>query len=321
MSYADDYAVCLQPGQLINLPYLRQVWTERSCPGAIGVYMSVDSSGTQAINYSVPLGYNAAGAAQVREDTWSLINQFNNTNGGDQFRNPVAESRTFRDQLVNYCRDSRTPGACDTWLKQFCADYDRQAVINDSFLTEVCGCYVPPDPAILDYSNQSVTAPVGCSNGGCSDSSNPCDTPGAACDSLCRNATTVKRVCLSTGEPFTCPQDVCVIDQAAVVTSNSRIGQATFNSICSGCQDGCVCIVEVDSDIPVDINQYCGDQSVCLQVVNGVSTEVPCAEVPAPTTAELTRRLQTTRWGLLPLLVLGVVVLIIVGLLILSRWS
>lgn len=269
MSVEASYNLCM--GKSSTTPTLldvAQVWQEGGCTAAVGLYVASDLN---KLGPSNVLQYQADNMRQAQIDTNSLIQRM----GSETFTDPSQELSLFRDQLVEYCADSRVPGVCDTWLQAYCTNRTREEAATDPFLTRTCGCYVPPDPTILSYANQSVSPPIGCETA---------IDPGAACDSLCRLSSTIKKSCLASGVQFTCPQNVCVIDQVSIDSSEARVGEVSFNTICGGCENGCVCIVEVESNDPnlnLDINQFCGANSTCLVGPPGQLQEVPCQDIPA----------------------------------------
>jgi len=284
-----------------NLPATIAYWNSVSCPDIVSNYLTItDDTLTTQVSF---LGYLPARMDDVRSATNVLMTAFDSSY---DFSADSADP-AFTEKLIDYCRSSKTPGACDTFLTGYCGGFtvsDRARVSADPFLTTVCGCYVPPDASILEYTNGSVTNPVACAN---------TPNPGAACDGLCRPSTTIKKSCLASGELFTCPQNVCVIDQVSVDSSRSRTGDVNLNTICSGCEKGCVCITEVDASdaaLNVNINQVCGEASVCFQKINGVTTKVACTDYPPPGVGTVDLAGDTAKIGYLPL---GMLILLVVA--------
>lgn len=246
-------------------------WDTVSCPDIISAYLTIPD-GT-LVDQTGKLAYVPERMEETQAATGALMKAFD-----DEYTFSADSAKPeFVAKLIDYCRSSKTPGVCETFLADYCSDLtvdDRDRVSGDPFLTTVCGCYIPPDPAILEYANDSMTSQVACP-----DPNSP--EPGAACDGLCRPSTTIKRACTANGQMFTCPQNVCVIDQVSIDSSRSRTGDVNLNTLCAGCEEGCVCITEVDAEdenLNVNINQVCGDASVCFQKVNGVTTKVACTD-------------------------------------------
>lgn len=300
-----QYAKCMDVN---NLPGTIDYWGQVSCPDVISAYLTLPDG--NLTSQTSKLAYVPERMAEVQAATDVLMRSFDMNQAYGFSADSGAPD--FVETLIAYCRSDKTPGACDTFLQGYCGDLtldDRARVSADPFLTAVCGCYIPPDPAILPYSNGSVTNPVACATE---------PNPGAACDALCRPSTTIKRSCQASGELFLCPQNVCVIDQVSVNSSRSRTGDVNLNTICAGCETGCVCITEVDASdeaLNVNINQVCGDASVCFQRTGDTAEPVTCQSYP-PAGAEANTVKGSANVGYLPLGML-IFLVVVVGLLVL----
>jgi hypothetical protein len=264
---------------------------------------------SQTINQS-PSGqfiYNPAGLLKAQTFTSIVFDQFLSKHAfTDDINNPSFDP--FQFQIVNLCTDATLPGICEPALNSLCDDYSRSQVESSNILTSLCGCHVPPDQTITQYTLGTTPCLSGSSN---------CQSciPGQvgcvslpACDPLCRRSFVSQKADPSTGRFIGCPSTICAIDDVSVIGSN-----VTFNQTCSGCGGGgCICIIsginvtEVASSIGLGLNfnQYCGGDSVCI--TNGIGGPCPVinpADLPVPTFSSL------PSWGIFTIVLVGLLIL------------
>lgn len=246
---------------------LAAIWDNTDCVGAFSVNLNTKN---------LKVVYNPDSLPTVQNSAQYLFENFFKTN---DITDDVASPRysNFQNKILQLCTSTSLPGVCDGYLKNYCSRYTREQVSNSPSLTDFCGCYAPPDP---DYLKLTLGSP-GCQIGtgctaGCREGESGC-TGQPACDPLCHRALTVQKSYQPSGNLITCPQQICVIDDAVINVENSYIqGGINFNSVCGGCSAtgsaGCLCIVSGQNisntfakiGVGSQINQFCGDASVCL---------------------------------------------------------
>lgn len=248
-------------GSQFNGQELFDFWKTVDCPGAYAAFM----------NNSDPLyQYNSNNLSILQNQVVNLFNTYFETNSLTDDINS-SQYNSFQITLNNLCIDQGLPGICTEFLNSYCANYTRDQVTSSRILTNMCGCYVPPDPTILQYTSNS------------------------ACDPLCNRAETSQQSVLSTGELLLCSPNVCVIDNTNINLENSTIkGSVNFNSICAGCGggqggQGCLCIVSgtninetmASVGIATNFNEFCGSSSVCIveDSNNNVISAGPCTTI------------------------------------------
>ena len=166
-----------------------------------------------------------------------------------------------QDLLLNLCGSDYLGGVCNLVQQKMCNGCDRNDIITNQPLLRFCGCFVKPD--LLTTSNN---VPL-------------------ECDPLCAQYQSIKKGNLAVINR--CQQSVCIINNISVTAVNSTISNISFNQICPNCREGCRCIIDtsvsnlgeiIGVNNPIVLNQYCGDQSVCLQLDNktGISNQVEC---------------------------------------------
>ena len=174
----------------------------------------------------------------------------------------------FQEIIINVC--SNNPeyslyGACASFAKNFCSVCNSDEIASNNDLLKLCGCQV----SSLDYSSGLY------------------DNVPQSCDPLCNHEQIVKNINTKTGEVDQCNQNVCVINNISIVTTESTVNSVNFYQVCPQCSsgDGCLCILDVDIAGDVDITnniefyQYCGQNSVCVVVdQNGNEEVVNCSE-------------------------------------------
>lgn len=244
---------------------LFEYWDSHDCILAYQEVLNTDSNGN--------LQYTTEKLGVVQELVSDLFTSYQSTNVfTDNVTNP--QYSNFQDQIVGLCSNSSLPGVCGTALTGFCANKSRSLVTQSRILTDLCGCYVPPDPDYLKYTLGTPECQVGgpdCK--GCSPASPTCIGQ-PACDPLCHRANTSHKADPTTGNIITCSENICVIDDTIISATNSHTGGITYNQVCGGCQqaDGCLCVISgvnpADAvgrvGLGANYNQFCGPSSVCL---------------------------------------------------------
>lgn len=207
----------------------------------------------------------------------------------------------FQFTLAETCASQEIPGVCDLALKDLCSKYTRDEVSDSRILTNLCGCYVAPDPVTMG------------------------NTRNAACDVICNRASTARKINLDDGKPVTCEKNICAITDIIFNDVNSTVqGGINFNSLCSNCTGNkCRCIISginistLLSNIGVtDITfgQFCDNESVCAitDQANNVVNTGACAELIKGQTAEIPTFSSLPNFLLIFLLISVVVIVAIV---------
>ena len=234
-------------------PNLESYWCQYSCPQQ---FVDALNSG------STVWGFSQANLLQVQQYVTKLFqNYLTKYEFTDNTESP--KYNDFQYTILDLCTDTQLPGVCDVFLTQYCSAFSRNSLMGESINSSFCGCYVPPDAAYLSITNN------------------------AACDPLCNRANNV-RIAIN-GVIQTCPQNICVIDDTTIQAQSSTVSQINFTSICSGCgntgSNSCLCVVQgptisgtLNKIGVVNINQYCGPDSICLYEQNGVTVQKKCNE-------------------------------------------
>lgn len=185
------------------------------------------------------------------------------------------------------CENSELPGTCTPALSDYCSTYTRQQILDNPNLSDLCGCYSPPDPIYGRDINK-------------------------ACDPLCRRATTLPGGTCEDDRVATCPDTVCVIDDVVIKEEMVNNPNINIRQICTGCSaaNPCYCVITGvtvngnSSVLPTDVrfDQLCGTNSICSM---GDGNFAPCV---SPTTSP-----SWIRW----LLIILVSSLIFIGLIVL----
>lgn len=287
-------------------------WQNNNCPAAY----------SQVINtfFNGQLQYNPLGQAEIQNNVVQLFDTYFVTNElTDDVTSP--EFNNFQFTLLDLCTDPTLPGVCEKFLGGtgttggYCGQFTREQAINSPTLTDFCGCYVPPDPTYL-----ALTVPPGCTGSGC--------TGNPACDPLCRRSETSQKANNLTGEIFSCPQTICVIDDVIINANKSRVaGGINFNTVCSGCggadgANGCLCIVSgtnvsvtaANVGLGANFNDFCGTGSICLveddqgNIVSQSSCQgVNFGQLPVDVPAV------PPRWGIILLIVVAVILVLVIA--------
>jgi len=231
--------------ECINANNLSEFWCDHDCNGAFSRELN-NSPGNV-------LKYNPSNVQFLQRDVNTLFKNYNNK--GYKITNDKTSSSysPFQETLLLFCLDPRLPGICDSQLKSQCKNYTREQAYNNPTITDWCGCYIEPDPLIIEKIN------------------NP------ACDTLCNRVDTIKKSDLSTGEIERCSANVCVISDNSISLNQTNVGgNVTFANLCPSCglDDGCFCVLSGNdlnntlSTIGVNKNsfqQLCGNNSICYQ--------------------------------------------------------
>lgn len=236
---------------------LFQYWCENDCQTTYSkLLFDVGSGGV--------LAYVPTNLPQVQNDFTNLFNTFLTTN---DFTDNTSD-RTyspFQTTLVSACQNDAIPGGCAGFLNTYCQSYTRTQVSLSPILAELCGCFVPEDPSYAQYNVSQV------------------------CDPLCHRIDAIQLYDPTTGDKEECKDTVCVIDQVNINISKASVGGGGINfyQACVGCTQAtpCECIVSntnvsqtlQEVGINVSFNQYCGPDSVCVQLdAQGNATTIPC---------------------------------------------
>ncbi len=264
---------------------LEDYWDDHNCILYYTIPLNTTASAMTATG--AYLQYNPEGQQFIQTNVNNLFKTYQSTN---TFTDDTSSSQysPFQNKISSLCINTTLPGVCEGALTSYCPQYTRQDVINSQINTSLCGCYVPPDPSLLPYS------------GGCTGGATGC-TGNAACDPLCHRAMTSQKANPATGELYTCPQNVCVINNTVIDAQQSNInGGINFTNICAGCtgENGCLCVIsgvnisETMGNIgvsDVNFNQLCGSNSVCLVedgngniISSGGCTGISSSNIPVP---------------------------------------
>jgi hypothetical protein len=181
----------------------------------------------------------------------------------------------FQEFLYELC--CAYPIVCKDGLNSTCSMYSTQRLIDNPGAAGFCGCYLPPD----EYASYVDTYQIN-----------------KECTPMCNRPNVILEVDGS-GNPLTCTQDVCMIDDNTIGLANTTVtGGISINQICGNCGDDatCTCIVAdntiegANADIGggININNVCG--STQCNVTNPYGGDpptlvVPCDEMDDPTTA------------------------------------
>lgn len=264
-------------------------WNTHPCIPAYSQAINTAANGT--------LLYNPSCQNSVRQEISALFTNYLSTN---TFTDDVTDPayNTFQNTLVELCTLPTLPGVCTDALTSFCAAYTRDQVVNSNVLTNLCGCYVSPDP------NTNLPA---------------------VCDALCNRATTSQVANNETGIIDTCNENVCVISQVQINTINSQLGNnpVSFNNLCPECgvdsDNPCVCIISGINigdtlgsvGITTNFNQFCGPNSQCVveDEAGNVISKGPC---PTNNPIPVNQYSSAPVWGVVAIM-LVILVIVIIG--------
>lgn len=120
---------------------------------------------------------------------------------------------SFQDFLYqNVC--CKYPGLCNNGLKAACSTYTAQRLTLNPEASLWCGCNLPDG----EYQNYVDRYQI-----------NKACTPMCARPGVIQNAT-------GSGQPITCQQNICLIDNIAINLVNTSVNGVNFAQMCGGCQ-------------------------------------------------------------------------------------
>lgn len=248
--------------------------------------------------------YNPENLARIQGDVANLFDTYTSC-GPDgyclDFTSDANSQKydTFQNNILDLCSSELVPGVCDLALTQYCAKYSEDDLGKDAVKSALCGCYIAPQ--IEDVS--------------------------MACQSMCHMTNTSQLADPATGEFDTCDSNVCVMDQNNIGLTNTDTATA-FSQLCYGCgsdpNNPCICIISgqdpsqtiVDAGISPTYNQYCSQNSICYQTVNGVNTQVPC-----PSEASFGFNAPAYNFPLIIICVIAFIVIILIIIFVATRGS
>lgn len=305
-----------------------EFWQSNDC--AIAYYSIINSSGAT-------FGYNEQNLISTQINVQNLFKAYIQTYElTDDITDP--KYNTFQNTLVDLCASLSLPGICGLFLgsegagaSNYCSQFSRIEATNSQILTNLCGCYVPPDENYLKYTlgSPGCEQGAGCTSG-CKIGDAGC-TGQPACDPLCHRAMTSQKSYVPTGAIITCPQNICAINDVTIKIIGSRVpGGINFNSVCSSCggangADGCLCVVSgIDisstlSDIGIGANykNFCSADSVAIVTDESgdVVSEMPLSQAdPSGITQSYPIALN---WGLI--IIVGIVLIVLIFLLLRNK--
>lgn len=298
-------------------------WANNDCP--MVYYTEINTTGSS-------FQYNPTNLVGVQNYVVNLFDTYLQTH---KFTDEVTGLgyNPFQETLIDLCSNASLPGVCGLYLGGgenvvgFCSKFTREEAMASKVLTDLCGCYVPPDSNYLKYTLGSPGCEIGegCT-AGCTLGQAGC-TGQPACDPLCHRAMTSQKSYVPSGNLITCPQNVCAINDVTINISGSRVpGGINFNSICSSCggpdgADGCLCVVSglnissTLSQIGIGLNysDFCSADSIAIitDESGNIISELPLSQAdPNPTNAVPTYS-PALSWGLVGLALLILFILII----------
>jgi hypothetical protein len=269
---------------------LIDIWQNNDCLAAYSTYL---------YNNNGNLQYNPDAQPELQGCVSSLFNSYlQNYDLTDNVTDP--RYNNFQETLFQLCTADNVPGVCTTFLSSYCNSFTREQITNSAVLTNLCGCYTPPDSTFLNITHN----------------------PG--CDPLCNRILTSKKLLNTTDDTLeSCEQNVCVIDDVVVNALNSRSANGlTISSICTGCGDsGCLCVI-AGTNIPSTLNnigvgvnfqQFCGTNSTCItQDDNGnIVSSGPCSNINFSNTGETSFPLPIFGWIIIYLLLLVILLILV----------
>lgn len=133
-------------------------------------------------------------------------------------------------QEIIYDLCCKYPGICQEGLQTICANRTTARISLNPKSAQWCGCHLPT-PEYEDYAARFNIPPQ--------------------CSSICNRSDVIPITGIN-GDPITCLQNVCIIDDVTVNVVSSQIGGGiVFGQVCANCPiGGCSCIV---SNTTVDI--------------------------------------------------------------------
>lgn len=270
-----------------------QAWQQNDCLTAYYTFVNTGTTagtgGTGTV--PAPFAYNPGSMTVAQGYVSNLFSSYLSTYSlTDNTSSPAYNS--FQETLVDLCAEPSLPGICANFLETYCSQFTRAEAVASGVLTDLCGCYVPPDPSYLKYTlgSSGCAFGTGCT-AGCTAGEPGC-TGQPACDPLCHRAATSQRAYVPSGALITCPQNICAISDVTINSVASRVpGGINFNSVCSGCGGGggCLCVV-TGVDISSTLSQiglganytdFCSGNSLAIttDAAGNVVSEEPLSQV------------------------------------------
>lgn len=162
----------------------------------------------------------------------------------------------FQDTLYSIC--CSYPGICSQGLESVCSTKTAQRISFNVAESNFCSCHLPEGEYLRDSVRFNIPP---------------------ECSSICNRVGVLPIVGIN-GEPVTCKQSTCVIDNITLNLVNSTIGGGIdFNQVCQQCNPGaqCSCIIsnntfDIDNStiggIFLPVSQNCGNVT-CQQTNPG----------------------------------------------------
>lgn len=183
-----------------------------------------------------------------------FVERFNKDAAPSHLPSPRWSPTYHEVQDVLYLVASKYPICMDGVLYDMCADTTASQLASSKELTWWCGCHMPPS-VYEEYATQFGLR--------------------KECSPMCTAEGTIPSVNAS-GEPDRCTQSVCIVDNVAVATSQSKVGDISISQICTHCKDknSCRCIIDgVDIKIKSSevagslkaVQELCGDTICTIQ--------------------------------------------------------
>lgn len=267
---------------------LSTTWTRNRCEGIYqGILFTTNTPTNQQF------AYNPDNLNRISEDMFSTLTTVFGTDGSGF---DLTGSNPFQNVLLNVCRSNTSiPGACDHYLcNVLCPQYTYDEISNTPSIANWCGAYIPPPPDQTDIYYQQLSP-------GAVVPYNSPDNPGdpdvglIPCFPLYK-ATTVQLFQPSSGIPYYCNNNVCVIDDVLIQSDQAGGTNVQYTQVCPGCSNDpdtvCTCIISSsdltgtidDMGISTTFNQYCGTNSTCYEAdATGNLTLVQCGDFTSGT--------------------------------------
>lgn len=280
---------CAGLGQTAGLNgTLSSTWEKNRCESIYqGILFTTSSSKGSYF------AYNPDNLSRVSGDMYGTLSTVFGTDGSGF---DLTESNAFQNVLLNVCKSTTSvPGACDHYLcNVLCPRYTYDEISHTPSIANWCGAYIPPPPSetSIYYQQLNPAAVVPPNNPG-----DP-DVGVIPCFPLYK-ATTVQLFQPSTGQPYFCNNNVCVIDDVLIESDQASGTNVQYTQVCPGCTNDpdtiCTCIISSsdltgtinDMGISTTFNQYCGTNSVCYEAdATGNLTPVQCGNFTSNTNVQ-----------------------------------
>jgi len=254
--------------EIISTQDMINFWNKVDCPSVYYFVINNNDDGN--------LIYSPENQEKAQELTNSTLTNYTST------YNLNDSTIDFQSTLLELCTNNSIPGVCQSFLTNYCQQFSRDDVKNDAYLTQFCGCYVPPDDNVIQYT----TGTKECLEGlpdctyNCTTENNENCVPQPSCDALCNNVNVSQKINNLFGLPIVCKNtSICVIDNVVINTFNSTYNNINFNSFCPNCiHQNCECIINTNNENDVNINfqSFCGANSTCIMNDGNNVSQVEC---------------------------------------------